>query len=166
VGIAGTVLAGPISDRFFGSRRAPVTFAYGVLLIISLLGIYYSPPGQHWLIRCSMGSAGFAIGGLLVFLGGLAAMDICSKRTSGAALGFIGGFSYIGAATQDWISGSLIEASRTVHDGTVIYDFTNAKIFWIGAACLSLILACTLWRAEKRNEVLNNMLYRSDHERR
>lgn len=120
------------------------------MLIFSLLALYISPPGHPWIVRIAMGSAGFAIGGLLVFLGGLAAMDICSKRTSGTALGFVGGFSYIGAALQDWISGNLIESSKTIVDGVVQYDFTAAKYFWIGAACLSLILATSLWKAERR----------------
>ncbi len=149
VGIAGTILAGPVSDRFFGARRAPVNFVYGILLILSLFVLYFVPNGNPWTVRIAMGVAGFAIGGLLVFLGGLAAMDICSKRTSGAALGFVGGFSYMGAATQDWVSGALIDASRTVVDGKEIYDFTAAKYFWIGAAILSLFLASSLWLAER-----------------
>ena len=149
VGILGTVLAGPISDRFFGARRAPVTFTYGLMLIASLLVLFTAPLGSPWTVRIAIGAAGFAIGGLLVFLGGLAAMDLSHKRASGTALGFVGGFSYIGAASQDWISGFLIEAGRTVaSDGTMLYDFTAAKIFWIGAACLSTLLACILWKAE------------------
>jgi OPA family sugar phosphate sensor protein UhpC-like MFS transporter len=149
VGIAGSALSGIISDRLFGARRSPVTLAYGVLFVAALCVLYFSPPGHPFLIRLSMAVAGFAVGGLLVFLGGLTAMDISSKRASGAAMGLVGGVSYVGAALQDWASGSLIERSRQVVGGVVSYDFTAAKYVWIGAASLSLVLALSLWRAER-----------------
>jgi MFS transporter, OPA family, sugar phosphate sensor protein UhpC len=151
IGIAGTILAGPISDRFFGSRRAPVALGYGLLLVLSLGFLLYAPPGQPWLIQVAMASAGFAVGGQLVFLGGLAAMDISSRHASGAALGLIGGFSYLGAAIQDFLSGRMLEAGRTTVQGVPVYDFSQVKVFWLGAAVLSLLFALSLWRAEARH---------------
>jgi MFS transporter, OPA family, sugar phosphate sensor protein UhpC len=150
VGAFGSALAGFVSDRFFGARRAPATLGYGILFVVALAAVFYAPPGHPVLLRVAMGAAGFGVGGLLVFLGGLSAMDVCSKRTAGAALGLIGGFSYVGAALQDLASGLLIESSRRVVDGTAVYDFSQAKIFWVGAAALSLIFATALWNAEKR----------------
>jgi len=175
VGIAGTVLAGTISDRFFGSRRSPVTLVYGLLLVASLFFIFLTPPGHPWIVRVAMGAAGLAIGGLLVFLGGLTAMDICSRRASGAALGLVGFLSYVGAAIQDWVSGALVQASkvpllavvtrdvelhlgaetwfrasiRTI-DQVAVYDFDVVRWFWMGAPILSLVLALTLWPVEVR----------------
>jgi OPA family sugar phosphate sensor protein UhpC-like MFS transporter len=98
-----------------------------------------------------MAVAGFAVGGQLVFLGGLAAMDISSRRASGAALGMIGGFSYLGAAVQDFLSGHMLEAGRRSVEGRAIYDFSQVKIFWMGAAVLSLLFALSLWRAEAQH---------------
>lgn len=175
VGIAGTVLAGTISDRFFGSRRSPVTLAYGLLLVAALFVIYLTPPGHPWVIRVAMGAAGMALGGLLVFLGGLTAMDVCSRRASGAALGLVGCLSYVGAAIQDWVSGGLVETSKVtllapvvrewelylgdetrytatlrVIDEVAVYDFDVVRWVWIAAAALSVALALTLWPAETR----------------
>lgn len=147
VGVAGTILAGPISDRFCGARRAPAACGYGALLIVSLWILLYAPARQAWLIYAGMAAAGFAVGGQLVYLGGLAAMDLCSKKASGAALGFIGGFSYLGAAVQDFLSGRMIETSRLT-GGAAGPDFSQVKLFWLGAAVLSLLFAFSLWWAE------------------
>jgi OPA family sugar phosphate sensor protein UhpC-like MFS transporter len=91
---------------------------------------------------------GFSISGLLVSLGGLFATDIAPKKAAGAAMGIIGVFSYLGAATQDLISGYFIEKGTTIVDGVRHYDFNSAIIFWVGASVLSLILATSLWKAK------------------
>jgi OPA family sugar phosphate sensor protein UhpC-like MFS transporter len=151
IGALGSLSSGWISDRFFGARRTPATVVAGVLLVAAQFALYFGPPQSPWIDRIAMGTAGFAIGCLLVFLGGLTAMDICSKRAAGAALGVIGGFSYIGAGIQDWVSGTLIKAGKGVDGaGKVVYDFTRVKYFWIGASILSTILGATLWGSEKR----------------
>jgi OPA family sugar phosphate sensor protein UhpC-like MFS transporter len=144
VGAAGTLAAGPISDYLFGGRRLPVCLAYGVLLIGGLVVIPFIPPGYAWADSTAISVCGFAIGGLLVFLGGLIAIDIASQRAAGAAMGVIGVFSYLGAAAQNWISGSLIEAGKTVSDGETAYDFSHVFHFWVGAATLSLLLTILL----------------------
>ncbi len=151
VGILGTLLAGSLSDRFFQSRRAPVSCVYGLLLIASLVLLLYAPAGHTWMIYAGMAGAGFAVGGQLVFLGGLAAMDLSSRRASGAALGFIGGFSYLGAALQDFLSGRMIEAGRSLNSSAAVYDFSRVKIFWLSASVLSLLFALSLWRAEEKD---------------
>ncbi|MCC6748933.1 MAG: MFS transporter [Deltaproteobacteria bacterium] len=150
VGIFGSALSGIISDRLFQARRGPVTTIYGVMLVVALAVLFFSPPGSPWLVKGAMAVAGFATGGQLVFLGGLAAMDISSKRAAGAALGIVGGLSYAGAAAQDWISGAMIESTRHVVDGKTVYDFGHVRWVWVGAAVVSLALAMTLGASERR----------------
>lgn len=94
---------------------------------------------------------GFGLGGLLVFLGGLIAIDICSKRAAGAAMGFVGFFAYVGASIQDRISGALIEAGRMTQYGAEIHDFHRATVFWFSAAVVSVALYLTLWRVKARD---------------
>jgi len=91
------------------------------------------------------------LSGLLAALGGLFAIDISPKNAAGAAMGFIGVFSYLAAGVQDQISGYLIGQGTTMVDGVRHYDFTNAILFWIGGSVVSLILASTLWRAKIRD---------------
>jgi OPA family sugar phosphate sensor protein UhpC-like MFS transporter len=94
---------------------------------------------------------GFGLGGLLVFLGGLIAIDICSKRASGAAMGLVGMFSYLGASVQDWVSGGLIEAGKMTVHGQPVHDFNPAFGFWLGAAVFAVALSCTLWNVKARD---------------
>ena len=82
------------------------------------------------------------------FLAGLIAVDVMPTGAAGAVKGVIGLFSYIGAATQDWISGFLISSGKTVVEGEAIYNFDNAFYFWIGASVLSLILATMVWNVK------------------
>lgn len=150
-GIIGTIISGLISDRFFkGSRNVPVLVA-GILNVIAISLFLFYPDGHIWMDTFSMVLFGFAIGILITFLGGLMAVDIASKKASGAALGLIGIASYIGAGIQDIVSGFLTGNSRTTLNGVETYDFTMVKIFWLGAAILSLLCALFVWKAKRKD---------------
>lgn len=95
---------------------------------------------------------GMGIGCLISFLGGLIAIDICSKKASGAAMGIVGIFSYIGATLQELVSSRLIQAGMSsTETGAVTHDFSGAMAFWIGSAVVSLVLSCFLWNARARD---------------
>jgi len=150
-GIVGTVVSGIISDRFFkGSRNVPALLA-GILNVLSISIFLFYPDGNLWVDTLAMILFGFAIGILITFVGGLMAVDIASKKASGAALGLIGIASYIGAGVQDIISGYLIKNNHTVIDGIDHYDFSTIKIFWIGAAVISVILTLFVWNAKHQD---------------
>lgn len=147
-GLAGAISSGFISDRFFKSKRNIPTLFYGLLLTGSLIFLYLIPPGNKGLDLLALGSFEFSIGGLIVFLAGLIAVDIMPIKAAGTVKGIIGLISYIGAATQDWISGLLIDSGKSISNGKVTYNFDDAFFFWIGASILSLILALTVWNAK------------------
>jgi OPA family sugar phosphate sensor protein UhpC-like MFS transporter len=144
-GLLGAVSSGLLSDKFFGARRNVPTLLYGLLMIMSLCLFYYSPAGFLLIDTIALAMFGFAVGGLVVFLAGLIAVDIMPTRAAGAVKGIIGLFSYLGAASQDWISGVLIEQSKTIENGVTSYQFDNAFFFWIGASVFSLLLALFAW---------------------
>jgi OPA family sugar phosphate sensor protein UhpC-like MFS transporter len=150
-GVVGTIVAGFISDRLFsGSRNVPALVA-GILNISAISLFLFFPDGTKWVDILSMILFGFAIGILITFLGGLMAIDIASKKASGAALGLVGIASYFGAGIQDIISGILIENHKSISNGISSYDFTAAKFFWLGAAILSMLLALFVWNAKQRD---------------
>lgn len=156
VGIFGSICSGWISDLFFNSRRGAVTLFYGLMQVGGLCLIFLSPSSCYWTDKLGLGLFGFATGGLLVFLGGLIAVDLAGKKAAGAAMGIIGIFSYIGAGCQEWISGSLIRTSTTLVDGveTNIYNFNDAITFWIAASAVSMGLAALFfclhfWKGKK-----------------
>lgn len=94
----------------------------------------------------------FGIGGLIAFLGGLTAIDICSKKAAGAAMGVVGMFSYIGASIQERVSGALLQAGvHTGADGVIAHEFNPALTFWLGSAITSVLLSCLVWKAKARD---------------
>jgi OPA family sugar phosphate sensor protein UhpC-like MFS transporter len=150
-GILGALAFGFASDKFFNARRPPTNVIFAAMEIIGLLMVFFGPPGKPLFMTVAFFIYGFGLTGLVTSLGGLFALDIAPKRAAGAAMGFIGVFSYIGAALQDQISGHLIERGITMIDGVRHYDFTTVIWFWIGSSVLSFILATSLWRVRMRD---------------
>lgn len=163
-GLAGCVVYGFISDKFFDARRPPVTLMFGLVEIVALVLIFLTPPGHPVLLSAAFILFGFTLSGLLAVLGGLFAVDILGRKAAGAALGFIGILSYSGSALQEWISGRLIQRGLTTETVTRLnaqgqsftatvkhYDFSAVITFWIGASVLSCLLAALLWRAKTRD---------------
>lgn len=161
---AGALTSGFVSDFLFKSRRNVSTLIYGMAMVVGLVIFILAPgvdkPGGHLLLFGKYGvwqllgacCFGFGLGGLLVFVAGLTAMDICSKKASGAAIGLIGMLSYAGAAVQDLVSGNLIEAGKmTTADGQIAHDFTAATMFWLGAAITSVLLSCLVWNVKQKD---------------
>ena len=114
------------------------TASYAVSLALEVSRLFFRMPVRLVVM------IGFTLAGLLAHTLYLA------QRASGAALGFIGGFSYLGAALQDFASGRMIEAGRLAAAGGAAYDFSQVKMFWFGAAVVSLLFALSLWWAEAR----------------
>jgi OPA family sugar phosphate sensor protein UhpC-like MFS transporter len=119
--------------------------------LVALGIIFLSPLADATLLSFAFVLYGFSISGLLVSLGGLFATDIAPKKAAGAAMGVIGVFSYLGAATQDLVSGYFIEKGTTFVNGVRHYDFSVVTTFWVGASVLSLLLATSLWNAKVRD---------------
>ena len=143
-GILGCVAYGFISDKYFDARRPPVTLMFGLVEIASLFLIFFGPESTVVLIIAFL-IYGFTLSGLLAVLGGLFAIDIAPKNISGAAMGFIGLFSYIGAGIQEKISSLLIKTPEIDNTSAALYGFDDAIFFWIFASVVSFLLSLTLW---------------------
>jgi OPA family sugar phosphate sensor protein UhpC-like MFS transporter len=139
-GILGALAFGFTSDKIFNARRPPTNVIFAALEIIGLLMVFFGPSDNLMFMTVAFFIYGFVF-----------ALDIAPKRAAGAAMGFIGVFSDIGAALQDQISGHLIENGVTMIDGVRHYDFTTVIWFWVGSSVLSLILATSLWRVRVRD---------------
>jgi len=150
IGVLGGALSGFISDKVFYTNRHKATLLYGSLQIVGLGIFFYGPPDNVWLDYLGMGIFGFSVAGTVAFLGGLTAIDLTPREVTGAVMGFIGLFSYLGASLQDIVSGWLIDSGKTVTDGVTVYNFDAAVTFWFGAAVLSLAVAMTVWNVKPR----------------
>ena len=122
---------------------------------VPLVIIFYGP-SNSFVLATALVIYGFGLSGILASLGGLFAIDIAPKKVAGAAMGFIGIFSYFGAGMQDYISGRLIYDSeiRVVFSASdfsptvFFYDYSTPIMFWVGASALSMILAAGLWKVK------------------
>ena len=149
-GIVGCIAYGFISDTVFKARRPPANLLFAAVQLIGL-GLIFWGPTNPWLLAVAFALFGFGINGLITSLGGLFAVDICPKRVAGAALGFVGVFSYLGAAMQENVSGALIQKGMTMVAGVRHYDFQPVILFWVGSSVVSLFLATALWRARLKD---------------
>ena len=147
-GLAGAIFSGWFSDRFFSSKRNIPALIMGIVLTISLLGLRAAPDNNVIYNIGVLGLFEFALGCLVVYIGGLWAVDLLPKQAAGSVKGIIGIFSYIGAATQDWISGLLIEGGKTVTLGVTSYSFDSVFTFWIGSSIVAILIPLTIWKAK------------------
>ena len=150
-GLFGSVAYGFISDLVFRSRRPPATLVFGIVEILSLVVLFYGPH-HPVLLTGALIVYGFTLSGILAALGGLMAVDVSSKRAAGMAMGFIGFISYLGAATQEKLSGMYLKAHTIVGPDGVkrMDDWSGPIALWIGGSIVSLLLAATLWRVRHR----------------
>ncbi|MBM4371171.1 MAG: MFS transporter [Deltaproteobacteria bacterium] len=148
--VAGALLSGVLSDRLFHADRRIPAALFGVLNIAGLVALRLAPPGSFGLDVGILLVQGLAIGVLVTYLGGLMAVDICPREVTGAAMGLIGGLSYVGAAIQDTVSGVLLDASAAETEGVITYSFETTFRFWIAMAVLSLLLTLAAWNAGRR----------------
>ncbi|MBN7796393.1 MFS transporter [Parahaliea mediterranea] len=152
-GILGCVAYGFVSDKWFDARRPPANLLFGLMELLPLVVIFWGP-NEPVVLAAALVVYGFGLSGILASLGGLFAIDIAPKRVAGAAMGFIGIFSYLGAGLQDYISGKLISDSELVlrfphgdlESRVYFYDYSVPILFWVGASVFSLVLAASLWR--------------------
>ena len=149
-GLVGAIGYGFISDKLFDPRRPPSNLLFAIIEVAALVLIFFGPDNQ---LALSLGFLLYGIGlsGLLTAIGGLFAVDIAPSRVAGAAMGFIGVYSYLGAAVQESISARLIEAGVSYVDGVRVYNFDDAIFFWIACSAVSMVLAASLWNARVRD---------------
>lgn len=149
-GIVGSIAYGYLSDKVFDARRPPANLVFALVELVALLLIFYGP-ANDFVLMVAFALYGAALSGLVASIGGLFGVDIAPRGAAGAAMGFVGVFSYLAAATQENVSATLISRGVTIVDGIRTYDFDSAILFWIGSSVLSLLLAATLWNTKIRD---------------
>jgi OPA family sugar phosphate sensor protein UhpC-like MFS transporter len=120
----------------------------GLIQVASLIFIYIIPSQNKWMSISAFSIFEFSLGTLVVYIGGLWAVDLLPIKAAGSVKGIIGIFSYVGAATQDWISGLLIDNGKTTVEGIDFYNFDFAFVFWISSAVVALLIPLTLWKVK------------------
>lgn len=147
-GIAGTLLAGWISDKVFkGSRAVPVVLS-GLVCLLSL-SLFLFTGGGYIANIAYVSLFSLSIGIVFCIVAGLMALDIVPRKATGAALGIVGISSYIAAGIQNVVSGFLIQSGSRSGG----YDFSGAAWFWVAACLMSFLLPVLAWRRMKTKVV-------------
>lgn len=155
MGGLGSFASGFISDKIFKSNHALTTVVFGLVMLAGLIGFCLNPAGNQFMDTVYMGIFGFGLGVILCFIGGMLAVDLCSQKAAGAAMGTVGLLAYAGAALQDIANGMLMDASKMMINGKVVYNFTNIKMFWIGSVILMVLLIIPVLWAKKSKKTDN-----------
>lgn len=137
MGALGVLCAGWASDRWFGSRRAPIItlmLAPAALLVALYPHIPLSRPGigLAWL-----GLVGFAALGPQALMVSSVAMDLGTRKAASSAAGFIDAMGYVGATLTGIGTGWLVE-----HHGS----WTLAFHSWAASVLISALLMGAMWR--------------------
>ncbi len=136
-GIAGTVLAGWLSDRVFkGNRFIPVLIS-GLVCLLSLAAFLFGGGGYVLNIVC-VSLFSLSIGVVYCTVAGLMALDIVPRKATGAALGMVGLASYVAAGVQNIVSGVMIGESG--------FNFGPVSVFWLVACSLSFLIPVLCWK--------------------
>jgi MFS transporter, OPA family, glycerol-3-phosphate transporter len=106
-GILGALLCGLLSDRVFGSRRAPVAFLFyiGQMAALVALGLVGSPLAAALLVGFSC----MWIFGVHGLLSGTASMDFGGRRGAATAAGLLDGVQYVGSGLTGFGLGALLD---------------------------------------------------------
>jgi MFS transporter, OPA family, glycerol-3-phosphate transporter len=142
-GALGALSSGWITDRFFGSRRAPVC----ALLLggVGALTLAYRGAvalGTAPTVVC-LALVGFCLYGAQILLVGTAAQDFARKGATAAAAGFVDFMGHVGASCGDVVTG----LARTA------YGWDGAIGWWAVAAFVAAAIVATLWRARVGDSV-------------
>lgn len=92
--IPGTIACGWVSDKVFGSRRAPATMLFMALTLVAVVVYWLNLHGPLWIDYAALIAIGFLIYGPIMIIG-LHALDLVPKKAAGTAAGFTGFFGYV-----------------------------------------------------------------------
>ena len=153
--IAGTLLAGWLSDKVFRGDRAKPALLSGILCTTALV-MFLFVGGGFGLNIFYVSLFSFSMGVLYCVVAGLMAVDIVPRKATGAALGVVGISSYIASGLQDITSGYMIQYNATEILNTAgevdkVYDFGPVSWFWIAASIIAFALPILNWKKMKTN---------------
>lgn len=139
-GIAGTVLAGWLSDTVFKGNRVMPVLLSGLVCLAALAGFIFTK-GSYFMNILYIAVFSLAIGVVYCVVAGLMALDMVPRKATGAALGLVGISSYVAAGIQDIVSGFLIQTPAE----SAAYDFTAVGWFWMASCLLCFLIPVLSW---------------------
>lgn len=149
-GFLGAYSTGRISDRYFQSRRGPMSLVYFILMILGVSTIAVSimdNTAAHgsWITGIALMVIGTGVIGVHGILSGTATGDFAGVKNTAKSVGIVDGAVYIGTSCQAIITGFFV----TTHGDAAKNPSTWAAwpIILIPFAILGTVLCMTIYRA-------------------
>ncbi len=148
-GITGATLTGWASDRFFGSRRAPMAAVLYSLMLLSTVVMTLALEGPHWLLGGATLVISMAVIGVHGIMSGTSTVDFGGTRNGGAAVGIVDGLVYLGTALQSLAAGFMTPAGEAAKEPA---NWLGWPAFLVPFALLGLLASLRIWHALPRSE--------------
>jgi OPA family glycerol-3-phosphate transporter-like MFS transporter len=150
--VAGGLVAGNLSDRVFGARRAPVVFFgfVGMAVTLALLSESLSSP---WLGGLLLLVLAFFIQSAHSLVGGAASMDFGGKKAVATAAGLFDGAQYLAGAIMTYTLGRLFDAFKNPKVPGAEFDVW--PLAPLPFAVVGALLIARLWYALPGRMVVN-----------
>ncbi|MDR1096901.1 MAG: MFS transporter [Tannerella sp.] len=135
-GIAGMLLAGWATDRFFGGRGSRVCVIC-MLLAAFFVFLFWQLPASPVLMAGLLMAAGFCIYGPQALVGIIVA-NLATRKAAATAIGFTGLFGYASTVVSGWALGSIAQ-----HSG---WDYAVGILILLGL--IGTLIFSFAWRAK------------------
>jgi OPA family sugar phosphate sensor protein UhpC-like MFS transporter len=136
-GLVGVIGAGYVSDKLFGSRRAPVIIL-SLMLAAPIMLVGLTSIHSVWVMLAFFFLVGVFLFGPDSMISATAATDFGTKRGAGTAIGCINGIGSVGGILGGWLPGKI----TTETDWTPLFT-----VFLVGLSFSALVLV-PLWRTK------------------
>ncbi len=149
-GIIGAALTGWASDRFFGSRRAPMAAVLYAVMLLATGVMSLSLEGHPWLLGGATLAISMAVIGVHGIMSGTSTVDFGGSKNGGAAVGIVDGLVYLGTAIQSLAAGFMTPAGAAAKDPG---NWLGWPAFLVPFALLGLLASLRIWHALPRRHV-------------
>jgi OPA family glycerol-3-phosphate transporter-like MFS transporter len=153
-GIAGGLVCGVLSDRFFQSRRPPVAFIFYLFQAAVLLALGFAPSAP--LAAFLVGFSCMFIFGVHGMLSGTASMDFGGRKAAATAAGILDGVQYIAAGLTGFGLGWILKTyGWDGHGSTPGHHPHDARVWVFSIIPFSLMgafLMTRIWNAKPKGK--------------
>ena len=146
-GVLGGVATGWVSDRFFHSRRAPMSAVCYGIMILAAIWMTQSLDANLWHMGIMVLLISSCVIGVHGILSGTATMDFGGSRNTGTATGIVDGIVYMGTALQSFVIGRITPTGDAAADPT---RWIAWPVFLIPLAAIGFVLATRIWNAKPK----------------
>jgi OPA family glycerol-3-phosphate transporter-like MFS transporter len=143
-GVLGATLTGWASDRFFQSRRAPMSaILYGTMFACASV-MCLTLGANPWFVGLSAFLISMSVIGVHGIMSGTSTVDFGGSKNAGAAVGIVDGLVYLGTFVQSVAAGYMTPEPEAASEPG---NWIGWPLFLVPFALLGLFVSIRIWGA-------------------